>query len=94
MGSSIFLDYFGSKVSNIKIGEKGYAFIFDATGHMIYHPDSKLLGKHVKELNTPQLEDLVNGVSNSVDNEVKTTEYNGMVKIKLLQLHQLHKLSG
>lgn len=83
MGSSIFLDYFGSKVSNIKIGEKGYAFIFDATGHMIYHQDNKLLGKHVKELNTPQLEDIVNAVNNSVDNEVKTTEYkwNGEDKI-------------
>jgi methyl-accepting chemotaxis protein len=50
VGMDIKLVTLGGLTQNLKIGDTGYAVIFDKTGTIISHKDSSLLGKKSKDL--------------------------------------------
>jgi methyl-accepting chemotaxis protein len=50
IGMDIKLSTLGGLTQNLKIGDTGYAVIFDKTGTIISHKDSSLLGKKSKDL--------------------------------------------
>jgi methyl-accepting chemotaxis protein len=50
VGMDIKLSTLGGLTQNLKIGDTGYAVIFDKTGTIISHKDSALLGKKSKDL--------------------------------------------
>jgi methyl-accepting chemotaxis protein len=51
VGGDIPLDTISKEISNIKIGNNGYAAIIDATGTIIAHKNKELVGKKSKDLN-------------------------------------------
>ncbi|AKA67510.1 methyl-accepting chemotaxis protein [Clostridium scatologenes] len=44
IGVTINLDKLSNKLSNIKIGQKGYIYVTDSKGILVAHPDKKLIG--------------------------------------------------
>ncbi len=50
VGGDIPLDTISKEISNIKIGNNGYAAIIDATGNIIAHKNKELVGKKSKDL--------------------------------------------
>jgi len=71
LAAAIKIDNMLSLVSHVKIGEKGYAYMIDAQGMLISHPNAEyIMNKTVYELGVPELaaaaDDMVNGGSGEV----------------------------
>lgn len=53
-------------LENITVGESGFCFLLDNTGHYIYHPESELIGTTV---NSEQLSSIVDSYTNGLTTE-------------------------
>jgi len=47
------LEQIKNNIKDIKIGDSGYAFIFDDNGNMLYHPDQSMLDLNTKNIMMP-----------------------------------------
>ena len=50
-----------SYINNVSIGQRGYCFLMDKDGNIIYHPQQQLLYSGLKSENTPALASLKDG---------------------------------
>ena len=50
-----------SYINNISIGQRGYCFLMDRTGNIVYHPQQQLLHAGLKSENTETLSALADG---------------------------------
>ena len=50
-----------SYISNVSIGQRGYCFVMDEEGNIVYHPQQQLLYSGLKAENTPALASLEDG---------------------------------
>ncbi len=50
-----------SYISNVSIGQRGYCFLMDEEGNIVYHPQQQLLYSGLKAENTPALATLADG---------------------------------
>ncbi|WP_069998119.1 bifunctional diguanylate cyclase/phosphodiesterase [Cellulosilyticum sp. I15G10I2] len=48
IGHIIKLDYFKNKITNVKMENQGYAYIVDAEGILVAHPDAKRVGTYIE----------------------------------------------
>jgi len=74
IGLDIKLTTISEIVSKIKVGEEGYVALFDATGQIVAHKDSKLVGKTSKDKSW--IGDILNAKSDSFTEKVDGKGYN------------------
>jgi methyl-accepting chemotaxis protein len=55
IAANVIFDRFAQMLSDVKIGDKGYAYAIDHEGNFIYHTDPLLIGTSIKELNIKEL---------------------------------------
>ncbi len=85
--ASLPYDLFSEIVSNIKIGDGGYAFIVDSTGVTVGHPDKTVVENmvnYIEEAKTDSNYKLAaNAISHMIIGETGTahTEYNGVRRL-------------
>ncbi len=73
----LLYDTFGEVITNIKIGDGGYAFIVDRTGVIVAHPDSTLVAQmtnFVEMAKQDQTYKTIAGVTNSMISGLQGTE--------------------
>ena len=51
LGLNLHLDKVQEFVSNIKVGQAGFAYLIDKNGYILAYPDKKLIGRNVTSLN-------------------------------------------
>ncbi|SHK39702.1 methyl-accepting chemotaxis protein [Tepidibacter formicigenes] len=79
VGIDIPLDALSNKINSIKIGEKGYPYLLDSNGNFITHKNSELIGK---EINVPQIKEVVSSSSNQGIVDYKWKEEDGSLSDK------------
>jgi two-component system, sensor histidine kinase YesM len=57
------LNVISDLASNINLGKKGYVFIVDRNGNIVYHPQQQLINSHLKKELVPQVTGADNGTS-------------------------------
>lgn len=81
-GVSMLIEYFGQNLKNVKVGDTGYAYMFDNKGISIYHPKDDIQGKHVKNLGIDVIDDIVNNLEETnYKSDVRDYVYNGLDKV-------------
>jgi methyl-accepting chemotaxis protein len=83
----ISYDVFGSVISNIKIGDGGYAFIVDKTGVIVAHPDDAIVENMTNFIELakedPTYQSVADAISRMIKGETGTarTYYNGLDRL-------------
>ena len=54
VGANVKLDVLTALIAQFKVGETGYAVVFDSDNDIIYHPDSSIIMKNITETNYDQ----------------------------------------
>ena len=55
-------------IDKVSIGQRGYCYIIDSRGEIIYHPQQQMLFSGLKKENTDEISDLVDGTHRKKDN--------------------------
>jgi signal transduction histidine kinase/DNA-binding NarL/FixJ family response regulator len=71
--AEVNLIYVWDVVSQIKVGDKGYAFVVDAAGRLIAHPDISLVLRNTKFTHLPQVGFASDGNSDKSDEPAQVT---------------------
>ncbi|MFA9463793.1 MAG: methyl-accepting chemotaxis protein [Velocimicrobium sp.] len=82
LAASMNIEYINSVIAKIKEGKSGYAYLVDSNGNFIYHPDSELINKNLKDLNVPALTSVLDDMLQGKEGRV-SYRYNGVDKLDL-----------
>lgn len=80
--ASIPMTYIYTILSETKVGEKGYVYLVDSAGRLLYHPKTELIGTNIVELNIPELTAEEPAMIKGETGEVVYT-YEGIKKLNL-----------
>ena len=75
-------DQFSKMVQDIKIGNKGYAFIVDKTGTIIAHPNQELVNKFENYINKAKEDDSYKKVGSVFEDVLASKEGSARVKLE------------
>jgi methyl-accepting chemotaxis protein len=80
VANSVYTDFFCKNLSNIKIGKTGYAYMVDASGIVLSHPDKSKVSKPVEN---DLIKKVVSRIKNgeAVNDDVAQYTYNGIPKL-------------
>ena len=70
----IYMDSINDGISRIKIGEKGYAWIMDDNGILLYHPKNEQIGKDIMSVRKKQFPDMDWSDLENIVNKMKAGE--------------------
>ncbi|MFU0825765.1 methyl-accepting chemotaxis protein [Clostridium sp.] len=79
--NSVYVDYFGKYLKNIKVGSTGYAYLVDSTGIILSHPNKEVI---MKAAESSVIKEVVESIKqgNEVKSDVKNYVYNGETKVQ------------
>lgn len=83
MAAAVKMDTLFSVLSDMKVGEKGYAYMIGQDGLVVFHPDQEIMmQKKIQDFNIPELSAVVADMTAGEDGQVIYT-YKGVTKLNM-----------
>jgi methyl-accepting chemotaxis protein len=85
MSGSLAINEVSKTVASATIGETGYAFLFDTQGTIIFHPNSEMVLKNIKDLGSPELTEAFQKASQGQTSGLFNYSFEGIEKYGIFQ---------